>query len=88
MAASPWKEFFRNCYKNLNFMVGAIMLLSIIVIAVFADYIAPFEYDENDVSAVLQPPSATHILGTDKLGRDLWSRIVSVSYTHLRAHET
>ena len=76
MAASPWKEFFRNCYKNLNFMVGAIMLLSIIVIAVFADYIAPFEYDENDVSAVLQPPSATHILGTDKLGRDLWSRIV------------
>ena len=76
MAASPWKEFFRSCYKNLNFMVGAIMLLSIIIIAVFADYIAPFEYDENDVSAVLQPPSATHILGTDKLGRDLWSRIV------------
>ena len=74
MAASPWKEFFRSCYKNLNFMIGAIMLLSIIIIAVFADYIAPFEYDENDVSAVLQPPSAT--LGTDKLGRDLWSRIV------------
>lgn len=76
MNASPWKEFFRSSWKNINFMVGFIMLLSIIILAVFADQIAPYPYDGNDMTAKIQAPSAAHLLGTDRMGRDLFSRIV------------
>lgn len=76
MNASPLKEFFRSCYKNINFMVGATMLLSIIVFAIFAERIAPYGFDENDITSQMQAPSAQHLLGTDKMGRDLFSRIV------------
>jgi peptide/nickel transport system permease protein len=76
MNASPLKEFFRSCYKNINFMVGAAMLLSIIVFAIFAERIAPYGFDENDITSQMQAPSAQHLLGTDKMGRDLFSRIV------------
>ncbi len=76
MNASPWKEFLRSCYKNINFMVGATMLMSIIILAIFAEQIAPYDFDENDISSQMKAPSAQHLLGTDKMGRDLFSRIV------------
>ena len=41
MYESPIKEFFRSSLKNFNFMIGAIMFFSILVLAVFADQIAP-----------------------------------------------
>jgi len=73
---SPWRDFLRSCWKNLNFMVGLTMLLSILVFAAFADQIAPYAYDGNSPLDKMQPPSAAHLLGTDNLGRDLFSRIV------------
>lgn len=76
MNASPVKEFFRNCWKNVNFMVGIIMLLSVILLAIFANQIAP--YGENDMNPLdkFLPPSSEHIMGTDNVGRDLLSRII------------
>lgn len=76
MNSSPWKEFLHSCYKNVNFMVGAIMLASVIIFAIFAEQIAPYGLDENDKTCLKQAPSAQHILGTDNMGRDLFSRIV------------
>ena len=76
MNASPWKDFLRSCWKNANFMIGFVMLMSIVVLAIFADQIAPYEYDGNNPIVKMQAPSAEHLLGTDNLGRDLFSRIV------------
>ena len=76
MNDNPFKEFFRSCWKNVNFMMGAIMLISVIVFAVFANQIAPYSFDQNDNTAVMQAPSSAHILGTDNMGRDLFSRII------------
>ncbi len=45
-------------------------------LALFAPVIAPYRYDAQDETAVLQPPSAQHLLGTDELGRDVFSRLV------------
>lgn len=55
----------------------ALLYLSIVaVMALLAPVIAPYRYDAQDPSAVLQPPSAKHLLGTDELGRDVFSRLV------------
>jgi peptide/nickel transport system permease protein len=47
-----------------------------LLMTVFAERIAPFDYDESIRGARMKPPGITHWLGTDNLGRDMWSRIV------------
>src|SRR5262245_64099697 len=47
-----------------------------LLMTVFAEQIAPYSYDDTIRGARLKPPSAAHWLGTDNLGRDMWSRIV------------
>jgi peptide/nickel transport system permease protein len=55
---------------------GGVMVLGILLCALCAHWIAPFPYDETNVRQRLKPPGAQFYLGTDNLGRDLFSRIV------------
>jgi peptide/nickel transport system permease protein len=56
--------------------IGGLVLAVMVLLAVGANVIAPFDYDAADVFARLKPSSATHWLGTDNLGRDLLSRVI------------
>jgi peptide/nickel transport system permease protein len=56
--------------------IGGVIVLAMLVMAVFAEQIAPYRYDETVRGARMTPPSAAHWLGTDNLSRDMWSRIV------------
>lgn len=56
--------------------IGGIVLAAMVLLAVGANVIAPFDYDAADVFARLKPSSVTHWLGTDNLGRDLLSRVI------------
>jgi peptide/nickel transport system permease protein len=56
--------------------LGAAIVLAMLLMAAFAEHIAPYGYDETIRGARMKSPSATYWLGTDNLGRDLWSRIV------------
>ncbi len=56
--------------------IGGFVLAVMVLLAVGANVIAPFDYDAADVFARLKPSSATHWLGTDNLGRDLLSRVI------------
>ena len=56
--------------------IGAVIVVALLVMAVFAEQIAPYGYDESIRGARMQSPSATYWLGTDNLSRDIWSRIV------------
>jgi len=56
--------------------IGGAIVVGMIVMAVFAEQIAPYGYDDSIRGARMQPPSAQHWLGTDNLNRDMWSRIV------------
>lgn len=76
MNESLTKEFLQSCYKNRNFIIGFFIVLSIIVLAVFAEQIAPFPYDEAHPADILVSPNTKYIFGTDNMGRDLFSRIV------------
>jgi len=65
-------------------IIGALIVLAIIFMAVCARIIAPFSpYDQN-AGPQLLPPNEKHIMGTDNLQRDVWSRIVFGAQTILR----
>ena len=64
-----WKE------KPLGTVCGMIVLL-FIVVAVFAEVLAPYPFDEVHLPAILKAPSAQFLLGADQLGRDLLSRLI------------
>ena len=73
-----WRKFTRNPIG----VIGGIILLTVIVGAVFADYFAPHEPNRQRLMARFKPPfwaeggSMTYPLGTDNVGRDIWSRII------------
>jgi peptide/nickel transport system permease protein len=73
-----WRKFTRNPIG----VIGGIILLTVIIGAVFADYVAPHEPNRQRLIARFKPPfwaeggSITYPLGTDNVGRDIWSRII------------
>jgi peptide/nickel transport system permease protein len=66
----------RFCRRKPLGAIGAALVLALIIMAVFADRIAPYTYDETIRGARMKPPSAQFWMGTDNLGRDIWSRVV------------
>ena len=70
------KETAYACWKNKNFMIGFFILLSVILVAIFADFLAPYAYTEQSVGGRLEAPSADFWFGTDQLGRDVFSRTI------------
>ena len=74
---SQLPEIWRRYKKNKAAIVGLVILIFIILIAVFADVIVPYEKCIEQVGAErLQGPSAAHWFGTDDLGRDLFARVI------------
>ena len=61
--------------KPLGTACGMIVLI-LIFVAIFADVVTPYPYDEINLIAMLEAPSAQHLLGTDGLGRDFLSRLI------------
>src|SRR4051794_25606414 len=63
--------------------VGAALVLTLIVLALAAPLIAPYDYREQSRADLLKPPSAAHLFGTDNLGRDVFSRVLYGAQTSL-----
>jgi len=76
MKNSRIKETIKDCIRNRNFMIGLIMILSVCIIAIFANEISPYSYTKQAVGARMAPPSLKFFFGTDELGRDVFSRTV------------
>ena len=70
-------EFLRRLVKEkpLSIVAGVVILL-LILVAIFADVLAPYPHDEVNIVDRMQAPSNRYLLGTDQLGRDLLSRLV------------
>ncbi len=66
------------------FITGFIIFFGVILLAAFADQVAPRSYREMDMASVLRPPSSQHPFGTDQYGRCLFSRVVYGSRIALR----
>lgn len=76
MKNSRIKETLKDCIRNRNFMIGLIMILSVCIIAIFANEISPYSYTKQAVGGRMAPPSFKFFFGTDELGRDVFSRTV------------
>lgn len=73
---SPWREFFRRFRHERLAIAAGLFLLVLVLSAVFAPFVAPFDPNEPDYMQILQGPSAAHWVGTDAYGRDILSRII------------
>lgn len=79
---TPLREFWHYFKRNKGAVVGLAYVLIVILIAVFANFIAPYNPAEQFRDALLAPPvwqeggSWAHILGTDDVGRDVLSRLM------------
>ena len=79
---SPRRAALHRFLRHRLAVVGIVILTIIVLLAIFADLVSskPFY---TDVKAVNQPPSAQHLLGTDRSGRDVWARVVHGARTSL-----
>jgi peptide/nickel transport system permease protein len=71
--AAPRKA---HWFRQATLMSGLILLLIIVGMCVFAPLLTSYNPDTQNLTAALQGPSAQHLLGTDQLGRDTWSRLL------------
>ena len=69
-------RFVRVLRRNAMFILGLIIVLGVTFAAVFAPLIAPFDPNELHLDAILKAPCAEFPLGTDRLGRDVLSRLL------------
>ena len=79
---SPLRDFWRSFSANKGAIGGLVIVCAVLLLAAFANQIAPYAPDLTDNSVFLVPPawqaggSSAHLLGTDAIGRDILSRLI------------
>ena len=66
----------RKIFANKLSVAGFIIFAVILFMCICAPLFTPYSSTKVDLRSILQPPSAAHIFGTDKVGRDIWARIL------------
>ena len=69
----------RKFWLNLSFFIAFLMIFMVC----FANFLTPFDPNKIDLTAKFEPASLTHLLGTDHLGRDVFSRLMVATATSL-----
>ncbi len=75
-AAAGWVGWWRALCASPLAVAGAAILLAFVLAALLAPWIAPYDPAANDLINMLAPPDWAHPLGTDQLGRDVFSRVL------------
>jgi len=73
---SLWGDAWRRLLRNKLSMVGFGIFVLLLIIAILGPYITPYDYLDQDLDRIAEPPSADHWFGTDQLGRDYLSRVL------------
>ena len=80
---SQWKDILKRFKKRKIAVAGCIVVLILVVLAILAPVIAPYDYTAISPADKFQYPSLAHIFGTDNYGRDIFSRILYGGRTSL-----
>lgn len=78
------KDMWIRMRRNKLAMVGLFIIISLVLIAIFADFIAPFGFAEQNLQNQFAKPNSTNLFGTDNLGMDIFSRIIYGSRISLK----
>lgn len=70
------KQKVRKDYTRQKMVFFGTLVLLLLLAAAFAPYLAPYDPYEQDLANALKPPGAAHLLGTDRYGRDMLSRVI------------
>ncbi len=73
---SPWLDAWHRLRRNHLAVFGGIVLITLSLLCVIGPWFSPYGYEETDLYNTFSPPSASHWLGTDQLGRDLLTRLL------------
>ena len=73
----------KSLSRNRMAIIGLIILIILLIAGIFADFIAPYDYADQDLLNAFQHPSKEHWFGTDEFGRDIFSRVVYGARTSL-----
>jgi len=73
---SLWQDAWRRLRRNRPAVFSMVLILMLFTVAVLAPWVAPYSYAKQDLAHVTENPSAAYPLGTDRLGRDVFSRLV------------
>ena len=73
---SYYGQALRRLRHSPNALLGTVVLLLLVLLALLADTVAPFDPLEMRVGAPFTEPSSAHLMGTDQFGRDLFSRVL------------
>src|SRR4030042_4332314 len=76
---SEWKRFWRVFFQRKLVMIGLIILLILVIAAIFAPWLAPYDPYRGEMRDALSHPSWKYLLGTDIQGRDPRSRLISAT---------
>lgn len=79
------KEMLGRFLQNKLAIVGGILTICIILMAIFAQVIVPYDPTEQNYDKTLMAPSAEHLFGTDAIGRDVLSRVVYGAQVSIKA---
>jgi peptide/nickel transport system permease protein len=82
-ASSQAAIVWRNFRRNPGALWGIAILATLVVLALVAPWIAPYDPTRPAIMARLQPPSRVHLFGTDQFGRDTFSRVLYGGRTSL-----
>lgn len=84
MPVAQRRGFWGRWYRTPSFVAGVSILGTIVVLAILAPLVTGYDPNNQDLLHTLQGPSLQHLLGTDDLGRDTWTRLVYGARTDLR----
>ena len=75
-ARSPTREALARLLANRSFLIGGALVLGVLLVALLADVLAPFDPLRSNVRARLKAPNEVNWFGTDHFGRDILSRVI------------
>lgn len=71
-----WAQTSRRLKRSNTAIFGLVVVIALILVATFADVLAPYSATDTNPNTMFQMPNSQHWLGTDQLGRDMLSRII------------
>jgi len=80
---SPWVQGLHQLRKSSTAILGAVIVIALVLVAIFADVLAPQSPITSNQARTFEVPSWDHPLGTDQLGRDMLSRVIHGSRVSL-----